>query len=493
MLTFKFMLTSNTVTLSWPWLWVLAGLLLFLIGYFINHEFRRKRSWRILSEKLSYLDAFLEGEDGAISFRDRERRLLMWNKKFAESIRDFSGVEIKKGMRAEDYVPAQLYEKFGQQTEKMMAAFDGEIQVAEYELPNPEGPSRWLETRWTPVIVDGECVAVTEVSRDISGPKNMLQSLRLSERRFDALLKNSSEAIYCIDLVPPIPPGHSIDEQVDLIFKNGYVSEANMAWVKSTKFESVEDIIGQPLSDVVPASNPDNIESIRRVIKANYNLRNFKTFEPDKDGNIHVQLNNVSGDFKDGHLRHAWGTSIDITELEEVMHKLRMAEEKYRSVVELCNEAIFITQDTLVKYCNPFGLMMTGYSEDEIIDKVFLDFIHPDDKENTIKEYQSRLSGEKPLSQYTIRILTKNNEVKTVIINSAAAQWEGAPAVITLITDVSEMKSLEKQLHQQNERVARMERISIFGQLTGAIAHELNQPLTGVLSNAQAAEIIKEK
>ncbi len=493
MLNFEPMLFAAAVTLSGIWVWMLALLFVALIGYFLYHEFHRKRIWRDLDRNFAHMEAFFRGDDGAVCFRDREQRLVMWNQQFADAVKDFSGVEIRKGMRAKDYVPAELYESFSPQRERMMRAYDGEIQVSEYEVPDDGGSSRWLETRWTPVIIDGVCVGTTEVSRDITTRKIQEKMLQKSEMRYEALMHNSTEAISCFELDPPMPLSLTVDEQLDYIYKHARVAEANMAWAQYAGFSSAKELLNQPLDRLVPRSNPDNENVLKKLAEAKFNLRNFKTFEPDDKRNVHVILNNMVGDISNGHLVCCWTSSVDITDKELALDKLKDAEAKYRSVVELCNEAIFITQDVKIQYFNPFTKKMTGYSEEELRSTEFLNFVHPDDREIVKKEYQSRITGEKPASQYSIRILTKNNEVKTVIINSATVEWEGAPAVLTLITDVSELKSLEKKLNEQNERVARMERISIFGQLTGAIAHELNQPLTGILSNAQAAEIILNK
>jgi PAS domain S-box-containing protein len=493
MLNFESILFTATVTLSLIWVWMLALLFVVLFGYFLYHELHRKRIWRDLEKKFTYMEGVFNGDDAAVCLRDRDRRLLMWNTKFADSLKDFSGVDAKKGMRAEDYVPAELFESYGPQREKMMRTFDGVIQVSEFEVPFPDGSSIWLETRWTPCTVNGECVAVTEVSRDITIRKNQEKELQHSRRRHAALLQNSTEAMGCFEIEPPMPMSLNVDDQLDYIYKYASVVEANQAWAEFAGFSSEDEMINLTLDQVVPRSIPGNVDTLRKLIEFKYNLRDLKTFEPDNEQNIHIILNNAFGDISDGHLVRCWFSAVDITEKEVAVDQLRDAEAKYRSVVEICNEAIFISQDRRIKYCNPFATKMMGYSLEELGAKDFLNFIHPDDRDLVKNEVQARLSGEKPINQYTIRILTRDNEVRTVVVNSAAIEWDGAPAVITLVTDVTELKWLQQRLNEQNERVARMERIGIFGELTGAIAHELNQPLTGILSNAQAAEIILNK
>jgi two-component system sensor kinase FixL len=63
-------------------------------------------------------------------------------------------------------------------------------------------------------------------------------------------------------------------------------------------------------------------------------------------------------------------------------------------------------------------------------------------------------------------------------------------SVVGINMDFTELKRAEKEAQQQRDTMARIDRKSSMGQLTGSIAHELNQPLTGILSNAQAAELM---
>jgi C4-dicarboxylate-specific signal transduction histidine kinase len=64
--------------------------------------------------------------------------------------------------------------------------------------------------------------------------------------------------------------------------------------------------------------------------------------------------------------------------------------------------------------------------------------------------------------------------------------------VVSINMDLTELRLAEQEVHKQREALARIDRLTSFGQLTGSIAHELNQPLTGILSNAQAAEMMIE-
>ena len=60
--------------------------------------------------------------------------------------------------------------------------------------------------------------------------------------------------------------------------------------------------------------------------------------------------------------------------------------------------------------------------------------------------------------------------------------------VLTAIVDITERKRAESELQRNREELTHVTRVSALGELAASLAHELNQPLTAILSNAQAAQ-----
>jgi len=65
--------------------------------------------------------------------------------------------------------------------------------------------------------------------------------------------------------------------------------------------------------------------------------------------------------------------------------------------------------------------------------------------------------------------------------------------MIGTIQDVTDIRTLEIEAHENREALARLERTATLVQLAGAIAHELNQPLTGILGSGQAGEMLLKR
>jgi PAS domain S-box-containing protein len=131
---------------------------------------------------------------------------------------------------------------------------------------------------------------------------------------------------------------------------------------------------------------------------------------------------------------------------------LEESEEQLRMVFENANEVIIVAQDEKIKYCNPQIKELTGYSLDEIYTMNFIDLIHPDDLEMVMQVYQSRLSGEKTKNRYSARTITKDDQEKFILVSSNLVNWDGEPATLAMITDITQLKKTESDLKLSEER-----------------------------------------
>ncbi len=133
-----------------------------------------------------------------------------------------------------------------------------------------------------------------------------------------------------------------------------------------------------------------------------------------------------------------------ITERKQAEEALRESEERYRSLVEQAIEGIFVAQDDTIKFINRTGIEISGYSAQEITSKPFIEFIHPDDRAMVEERYLRRLKGEEFKSRYAFRVITKNGGIKWLELGAALINFEGRPATLNVITDITERRQAEE-------------------------------------------------
>jgi PAS domain S-box-containing protein len=165
------------------------------------------------------------------------------------------------------------------------------------------------------------------------------------------------------------------------------------------------------------------------------------------------------------------------TKRMEAEQALRESEEKYRNLVENANDAILIVQDRTIKFANPRTQELTGYDIKELQGMDPFDLCHPEEKETIIDCYQRRLKGENIVSYYSFRIFRKSGEYAWVQINAANILWEGRPATLNFMRDITQQKNMEEQFFQAQKMEA-------MGTLAGGIAHDFNNLLMAIQGNA---------
>jgi PAS domain S-box-containing protein len=149
---------------------------------------------------------------------------------------------------------------------------------------------------------------------------------------------------------------------------------------------------------------------------------------------------------------HQQSSELEKAENKQAEEVLRKSEEKYRLVVENANESIVIAQDGVFKFINPKTIELTGCSPEELLSKPFAELIHPDDRKMVLKNHLRKLKGENFHNVYSFRILDKNGNIKWVEINAVLINWEGKPATLNFLNDITERMRAERSLKESEEK-----------------------------------------
>ncbi|HKY54427.1 MAG TPA: PAS domain S-box protein, partial [Anaerolineales bacterium] len=161
--------------------------------------------------------------------------------------------------------------------------------------------------------------------------------LRESEERYRFIVENTSDGIWHIKLTEPMPLSLPEEEQLDWYYEHAVIRQCNLGLAHMYGYDSVEEVLGLPMREVMPRENPVNQELSRQFIRSGYRLVDVESREVSRDGRELVFLNNMIGVIENGKLTGEWGTNRDITErkrVEEERNQLLQREQALRASAE---------------------------------------------------------------------------------------------------------------------------------------------------------------
>ena len=172
----------------------------------------------------------------------------------------------------------------------------------------------------------------------------------------------------------------------------------------------------------------------------------------------------------------------DVTERVRAELAAREQEEMFRVLADTTNSGIIVFQDERFIYCNAAMEKLTGYSRDELLRMNFWDIVHPDLRDMVRERGMARQRGERPPSTYELKFAKKNGGESWVLVSAAAISWGGRPAVISTITDISELKAGAELVRASREM------LRSFVEATPDLAFIKDERFRYVMVNAANAE-----
>lgn len=253
-------------------------------------------------------------------------------------------------------------------------------------------------------------------------------------------------------------------------------------------------LIGRSLLDLLPLCQPDGTSSkdlvkakTRQAFEQSSALQSFECIHMRLDGrlfNAEVRIKSFGMD-KDEYM--LVGFVRDITARKEAEDALRQSEIKYRHLLEHAEDVIFIEKNGIIVYGNSKAASLLGYSFSEL-NGLSLHRIIRCDTGSIVGEDGARSSAGKdelPLS-CSCAMVKKDGTSRDVQLNRTLIEWEGEPATLNFLRDITEQKKLESVLQQA-------QKMDAIGTLAGGIAHDFNNILMGIQGRVSLMTAEQEK
>ncbi len=399
-----------------------------------------------------------------------------------EQLRGYSVAEALQ-QTMQDVLTPESYQMVVDELPKWVAAYtagDMSLRTRHYEVTQNRRDGTSIQTEVVATLITDESGRITHlqgVSRDITERKKAEDELR----KLSLAAEQSPVSIVITNL-------------------NAEIVYVNEAFVQATGYPR-EEILGQ---------NPRILQS-GRTPKASYaemwaNLSEGKAWRGElynrrKDGTEYLELASITPIRQPaGEVTHYLAVKEDITDRRRIAAALAESEEKFRTIYDTINDAIFVHDAATghVLDVNASACQMYGYTREQLL-KLDVSRISANVAPYTLDVAQKyiQLTLEHGWQAFEWQARDSTGRIFWVAVNLQAVQIGGSQQVLAVVRDIdsrkraeealqqalAEAKALNAKLAEAQSQLLQSEKMASIGQLAAGVAHELNNPIGFVSSN----------
>lgn len=340
-----------------------------------------------------------------------------------------------------------------------------------------DGRGVFEEIMATPILNDeGEIVQVIEGIRDVTGKVALEEEVRRNKEYLENIIANSSDMIITTDLEGKIVTFNPGAENM-----LGYAGRE----VFGTDIEALWKM-------------PEKRRELMAEVKSRGFVSNYPATLISKDGQ-EVEISLSLAELRDsrGKVLGTVGISKDVTEETRLRRRLLQQEEELRKANEFMNNTIQSSPNAIIAtdmkgniiIWNKAAEEILGYRAEDVIGRMNIDKIYP---EGTAKKVMQMMRSPEhgpvgKLRSYPMVYVRQDGEIIEGNLSSAIIyNAEGDEvASVGIFVDLEERLHMERKLRQTQEQLLQSEKLAAMGRLTSQIAHELNNPLYGIMNTLE--------
>ena len=339
----------------------------------------------------------------------------------------------------------------------------------EYDIIRKDGESKTLQA-WSQQIEFGGENYTQTVFQDITERKKAEEALRQSEERYRTILEQMEDSYYEVD------------------------TAGNLTFVNDALCHRIgrhrEELIGVNYTAYTPERSIDDaVRIFSDVYRTGEPVKALLTEVMPMDGKTrYVERSVFPMRDSQGKIVGLRGISRDITERKQAEETLRQSEEKYRTILNEIFE-VYYELDLAGNYTffNDALCHQTGYSREELMGMNYRKYTPEEDWKANYEIFNRVYRTGEPQRLVPLRALTKDGRIIYTEDNILPLRNEKGEIIgfRGLSRDVTERKRAEEEKRQLELKAQITSRLASVGEMTAGVAHEINNPLTGVSGYAQ--------
>jgi PAS domain S-box-containing protein len=172
--------------------------------------------------------------------------------------------------------------------------------------------------------------------------------------------------------------------------------------------------------------------------------------------------------------------------LQDLYESLQGSEDRLRRVINTIPAHVWSTlPDGSVDFINQRLLESTGLSIEALLGSGWQSIVHPDDHARYMAKWRSALAAGEPV-EIEARILTAQRDYRWLLVRNVPVR-DGQGGIVKWYgtgIDIEDRKRAEEALLKAQADLAHANRVTTMGELSASLAHEINQPISGAITNA---------
>jgi two-component system NtrC family sensor kinase len=427
----------------------------------------RKRMEREIREATKRFEKISEmGEDGIIVF-DEDSRIEFSNQMASEIM----------GLPKDQILSQEFFSLIGKGDEEFLEEMVmrgeglGQKVCTEMSIQTPQGQAKATEVCLAPTRSEDGRIKTYAYIRDITERKKFEKELKESEEKFRNLFERVRHGLF-------------------ISSREGRFLDCNQAMLEMLGYHDKEEFLKIDITKDLYV-NPEDRNKFQRLVEKEGFVKDFEVeFMKKKGEKITVLLTAHAKRDENGEIIGYEGLNIDISDRKRMERELKETNEFLTNMIESSVDGIIVTNmkgDILIY--NKGAENILGYKIEEVVGKMNIQGIYPP---GVAKEVMEKLrspdfGGVGKLTSFPIFHRRKDGELIEGDLSASIIYDEKGNEIasIGIFKDLRERLGMERELQKIQQALLQSEKLAAMGRLTSQIAHELNNPIYGIMNTLE--------